>query len=283
LKFPKLLFFLAILLFLSGCIFAGERRIPLSISNPVIVDHNCTDLAKIPSDLIDSIKQNIKWYYAHTSHGEQLIVGLQELERLNSFYDIEIKRKWLPDKTGALAILDNPYAGPEDYWKGERGILQTENIIDSFPINISMWSWCGQLETYSEKDVQSYLKTLDKLQEAHPDTLFIYMTGNAQKGGRKGYNRWLRNNQIRRWVKEHPGKHRVLFDFADLDSWWFNPKTKRWEQATYRYWTGSKFVSIPIEHPEYHGNERAHTTLESCRQKGKAVWWMLARLSGWNY
>lgn len=232
--------------------------------------------------MIDVIKQKIKWYYAHTSHGEQLTIGLQEIKKRDSSYDIAIDRKWLPDEDGTFCILDNPYAGPGDYWKGTRGIRRTENIIDGFPINISMWSWCGQLETYSEEEVLNYLKTLDRLQDAHPNTVFVYMTGNAQQGGKRGYNRWLRNIQIRRWVKEHPEKHRVLFDFADLDSWWHNPETDKWEQAKYRYWNGSGYVAVPIEHPRFHGHERAHTTLESCRQKGRAVWWMMAELSGWG-
>jgi len=37
-----------------------------------------------------------------------------------------------------------------------------------------------------------------------------------------------------------------------------------------------------VEHPHFHGDEAGHTTYESCEQKGKAVWWMTARIAGWN-
>ena len=145
-----------------------------------------------------------------------------------------------------------------------------------------MWSWCGQAGSYSAEQVQEYLDALDDLQKAYPEVVFVYMTGHAQHGGKKGYNRYLRNNQIRRWVKENPEKKRVLFDFADLDSWWYNAVTRTWEQSSYKYFNGKEYLNIPIEHPRYHGQERAHTTLESCRQKGRASWWMFARLAGWQ-
>jgi hypothetical protein len=70
----------------------------------------------------------------------------------------------------------------------------------------------------------------------------------------------------------------VLFDFADLDSWWFNPVSEEWEHSTYDY-DGS---TVPVEHPQFNGSEAGHTTYESCEQKGRAVWWMMARLAGWE-
>ncbi len=37
-----------------------------------------------------------------------------------------------------------------------------------------------------------------------------------------------------------------------------------------------------MEHPHYHGDEAAHTTFESCENKGRAFWWLLARIAGWD-
>ena len=61
---------------------------------------------------------------------------------------------------------------------------------------------------------------------------------------------------------------KVLFDFADIDCWYNG------EQHT----AGTP----PMEHPQYNGDEAGHTTYESCENKGKAFWWMMARVAGWD-
>ena len=60
----------------------------------------------------------------------------------------------------------------------------------------------------------------------------------------------------------------MLFDFADLDCWYNG------EQYT--------VAGIPMENPRYNGDEAAHTTFESCENKARAFWWLLARIAGWE-
>ena len=39
-------------------------------------------------------------------------------------------------------------------------------------------------------------------------------------------------------------------------------------------------IAVCVEE-EFNGDEAGHTTYSSCEQKGRAVWWMLAEISGW--
>jgi hypothetical protein len=111
------------------------------------------------------------------------------------------------------------------------------------------------------------------LEVANPGITFVYMTGNAQATGSSGYNRWVNNEMIRQYCIDND---KVLFDFADLDAW------SNGVQNTYEYDPGDGIVNVPSEHPDFIGSEAAHTTFSSCEQKGKAFWWLVATLAGWN-
>jgi hypothetical protein len=101
-----------------------------------------------------------------------------------------------------------------------------------------------------------------QLESEYPGVTFVYMTGNAQGSEQ---NRYDRNNQIREFCRQN---NKILFDFADLDCWYNG------EQYT--------VDGIPTEHPHFNGDEAAHTTFESCENKARAFWWLLARIAGWG-
>jgi hypothetical protein len=244
------------------------------------IDHNCADLNDIPVQWIDSVQSDIRMHYAHTSHGGQLTTGLELIESDDSSYDVDIGSSYLPDIAGALCVFDgqegNTYISPELFWESSDGMNMTRDVLTNNPtINVCMWCWCCQLDHYSENQVQTYIDSISVLETEFSGVTFVYMTGNAQNTGSEGYNRYLRNQQIRQFCENNS---KILYDFADLDAWWYNSSTSQWEQNTYS-WTGNE---IPVEHEQFNGNEAGHTTYESCRQKGRAVWWMLALIDGWD-
>ncbi|OPL19822.1 MAG: hypothetical protein AVO35_02285 [Candidatus Aegiribacteria sp. MLS_C] len=245
-----------------------------------LIDHTCTDIYSIPDQWISGAQDNMKVHYAHTSHGEQLTAGLELLESDDPDLQVEIGYSYLPVQAGALCIFDGQltetYITPELFWETHDGMEMTRAVLDANPsINVCMWCWCTQMDYYDQGQVQAYLDSMSTLEAEYPSVTFVYMTGNAQAEGEEGYNRHQRNQQVRQYCQDN-GK--VLFDFADLDAWWQDPSTSQWEQATYS-WNG---ISVPREHPEFSGDEAGHTTYDSCRQKGRAVWWMLALLDGWE-
>ncbi len=180
----------------------------------------------------------------------------------------------LPVAPGALCIYTDP-VGPESYWLGS-GIDVTRSILAGTPaLNVSAMSWCTQLNTASASYVQDYLAAMQTLESEFPNVAFVYFTGTAEYDGDYGYNRALRNEQIRNFCVAN---NKVLYDFEDLDSWWLNPDTQQWEKTTYLY----NGLLVPVEHPMLAGNDAEHTSFESCEQKGRAAWWMMAVLSGWS-
>ena len=248
-------------------------------SAPLIIDHTCEDLSQIPPAWIDSVQTYMKLHYAHTSHGGQLTTGLDRIEAADPTYSVALGARYLPTESGAFCIFDgqehDTYITPDEYWETAAGMNYTRDVLDHNPtINTSMWSWCTQLTYYTEAQTQAYLDSVTVLESEYPDVVFIYMTCNAQATGSSGRNRYLRNELIRQYCTAND---KVLFDFADLDSWWFNPATEEWEHSTYEY-DGD---TVPVEHLQFNGDQAGHTTYESCEQKGRAVWWMMARLAGW--
>lgn len=244
----------------------------------LIVDHTCIDLASIPDEWIDSAQANVRIHYAHTSHGGQITIGLDRIESSDAKYSQARGSGTLPTEEGALCILDgNPpesYITPDLYWESTSGVELTQNTIDNNPtITVSLWSWCTQLNGYDTTQVQDYLDTMTSLEDANPDVTFVYMTCNAQAASSSGYNRWVNNEMIRDYCETN---NKVLFDFADLDSW------SGGVQNTYEHIVDETTYDIPLEHPDFNGDEAGHTTYTSCEQKGRAFWWLVASLAGWN-
>ncbi len=248
----------------------------MDFAPPTVIDHQCTDLAQIPLVRIQRVQNNIKMHYAHQSHGLQLLTGLNMIEFGNSAYADTAGARTLPAVPGSLCILDGGYVLPDQYWSTAGGMNRTRKILLGHPsINVSVFCRCSELNSASESYAQAYLDSMSHLEAEFPNVTFVYTTGNAcATTGGEGYNRHLRNEQIRQYCAVND---KVLYDFADLDSWWFNPNTQAWEQATYVY----EGTVVPVQHPQFVSPECGlcgHSNRESCIQKGKAVWWLLASI-----
>lgn len=236
----------------------------------VIIDHQCTDSSRIPNEWLARARDTLRIHYAHTSHGEQITIGLERLAARDAKYAFARRDCLLPTVSESLNMLDGQvqgarcetYVTPDLYWESAEGIGMTRSVLSQNNIAVSGWAWCTQLDSFSEADVRLYLERMSQLEKELPAVKFVYFTGNAQANEK---NRQQRNNQIREYCNAN-GK--ILFDFGDLDCWY----------------QGEQYVrdGIPMEHLRYQGDEGGHTTFSSCENKARAFWWMLARLAGWN-
>ena len=256
----------------------------------IIIDHTCTDISSIPSNIIEDIKQNGKLQGVGTSHAHQFLTGLLLVEQENSNFSVCIgndlnspnpnwgNASWLPN-TDEFDVMDGSmpdftnlcgkccnYYGAQ-YWEDPdsyNNLLKTYNCWPD--LNVAWWGWCEELNTYSSSQLQDYFNKLGNFESSFPNVQFIYSTGTTETTGGEGHNRWLRNNEIRAYCASN---NKVLFDFADLECWSNG-------DFSYYIYNGD---TVPTRHSDYADQGVHHTNNLNCKNKGKAVWYMMALLN----
>ena len=268
----------AFYLLLPACVLAQQE---------IIVDATSTNISDIPADWISVVK-NMTLHHTGQSHGRQVPHGLSNLENQNSTYDQTQSEGGIPAGNGLKITRGqrtsyNNYTvsvGPDRFWLGDSGLDYTRRTLDYHfangnTIDASLHTWCWHLRSWSASQVEDYFTSMEQLESEYPDVIFIYMTDTCDKSGSSGYNRFLRNEQIRKYCREN---NKVLFDFADLESWSADGS----HQNTYSY---GGISNIPLIHSDWESGiyyDDGHINEAACTMKAKAMWWLLARIAGWD-
>jgi len=249
------------------------------------IDHKCTDVRKVPKEFVEKAKATFRIAYGHTSHGSQIVSGMEALRKS----DAQLYAYGRGDGN-VLNFRDNTPAGDLGNPDRRTWAQRTRDLLNGSgkDVNLVMWSWCGQVSNATEKDIQVYLDLMSGLEKEFPNVRFVYMTGHLDGTG-KGGNLNLRNEQIREFCSKN-GK--VLFDFADIES--FDPDGKvnfmelgATDGCDYRTPEGRRnWVDEWLAKNPNHGmplpNSAAHSRPLNGALKGRAFWWMLARMAGWQ-
>ncbi len=230
-----------------------------AFADAIIADHLSTgEFELIPEDVINSITNDYHIYYVHTSHGSQIMTGINLLE-------------------DEIPVYTPPYFYERSDDLGHNGdtswVAHTRQYLDANPgCNMAMFSWCGGVSDNTPEGIDIYLNKMNELEGQYPDVIFIYMTGHLDGSGPDG-NLYQRNNQIRDYCAVN---EKVLFDFADIES--YDP-----DGNYYPY--ESDACGWCYDWCETHDCPScgcAHSQCFNCYQKGKAWWWMMASVSGWS-
>ncbi|MDT8402594.1 MAG: Ig-like domain-containing protein [Bacteroidales bacterium] len=274
-------------------------QISLFSYGQIIADHTVVDrYDDIPQYYIDEVKK-MMLVVASESHGLGYMNGLVSLESLYSNYAVNYTSSGTPEgyTTSHLRITRATWGdvenetgwiysyGEEDWFTSETAITRTKagltycNAVD-LTVSVIMFGWCydgGIFMPYVGMSdylnaTQSYIDYCD----GSIQTKVVFTTGTVDSwsaSGEEGYNKSLGYQVIRDYVSAD--ESRILFDYADIlcyDDGSSEPNTATWDGNTFPIITTTNYLPEGVGHISEVGELRL----------AKAMWWMLARIAGWD-
>ncbi len=238
--------------------------------------------------------------------------GLKTLESMDPQYAVAIQCDLadLP-ASGALRILKGQY-DPDDgnlietwecrfddaeYWARESGRTVTEFTAayagqQGSPITASIFGWSyhliapgkvhdenGDGITFNDERRAAYLDAVERFQDHASGTIFVYATAPIDRGY-SGNDDYLTGDGLRSTVYNQDFRTAALaaggylFDQADIENWS--------EDFTERRADTHDGQDLQLRHADWDGSDCAHGGMGICVAKAKAIWWMAARLAGWD-
>jgi hypothetical protein len=285
------------------CMLVLQNRIVKS-QEAIIIDHTVARISKlksIPLIAINQAKSNLHIWFEHTSHGSQLLYGMNKLDAFmggkNIYCNLDLVS---PGTCDLYACQDTWVQTTKDYLDN----------LDNANCNVIMWSWCALGSeantdpgycTKMESLIAEYGTNGSKILSGARTVpvQFVFMTGhvNNDNGETKQINDFIRNYCIK--------NKRILYDFADIESW--NPDNVSFvdknvradcsydkDDGTLGNWAeewiiGKVEMNGPddTQHNESNGGQwfdcvSPHTHALNANLKAFAAWYLFARLAGWS-
>ena len=286
----------------AGTSYGNEETITTPEGNvlsggQIIANHSIIDkYDDIPSYYLNEVKK--MWFVlAGESHSEAYRTGLQLLESSYPNFSVNITESGIPEpytnhylraSSGTWGDRDHETGwiysyGEEDWYTSDVAITRTKSGIsycNSHNLTISAigFGWCYDPDITVGEDISAYLNAtqqyIDQCNANYYPTKVFFTTGPLDEWftGAFGYNNYLRYEQIRDYVAQD--STRILFDYADILSWDDDgtQTTQTWDIYTYPAITARNYIPVTTGHISNAGALRL----------AKAIWWMLARIAGWD-
>lgn len=267
--------------------------INIGVYGQIIADHTVVNrYSDIPQFYIDEVKK--MWFVlAGESHSQAYRTGLELLEALAPAYAVSVVEDGIPEANTTLnlrasrATWGDVYNskrwiygyGEEDWFTSPEAIAQTKSGITycashSLTIGAFGFGWCWDDGT----SIPDYLAATDEYIEYCElngyQTKVFFTTGPVDGySGETAYINHLRWEEIRAHVAT--GSSYYFFDYADILCYDDDgtPATETWDGHTFPVGTVANVGS---------DETGGHITNVGAMRLAKAVWWMLARMAGWD-
>ena len=271
------------------------RTLSSVAAGQIIADHTVVDrFDDIPQYYIDLVKK--MWVsYAGESHSEAARAGLLALKTAYSAYKVSVAESGAPEAytTSNLRFSRATWGdvdhssgwiygyGEEDWFTSSTAIGRTKAGITycnthSLELSAFGFGWCYDYGTSFTDYISATQEYVDYCVANGYNTKIFFSTApvdNFLTEGQAGYIRYTENESIRSHVNAEIS--RILFDYADILCYDADGSTNTatWDGHTYPIITTT---NVSPTNGNYHISEAGALRL------AKAMWWMLARIAGWD-
>jgi hypothetical protein len=253
--------------------------VPTTPIPAVAVNHNTVNAALIPQSYLDLAAQK-SVVFDHHSVGGNIMTGMGTLQSQNpgrySFVSqFAPPSSWFATHHGT-AINIGEYQDGDNYYP-ETKIAGFDSTIRGGignVANIAFMKFCF-LDIYDDaanglSTWNSYRTMMLNLMATYPSTRFVWVTDPLEQALSQAYvnrEKSLFNNAVRQYVQTNGG---VLFDLADIESHDPNGNLIVDSQGYEALYSG--YAQTQDHHLNSAGQQRT----------ASALWWLFARLSGWD-
>lgn len=271
-------------------------------------------LRAIPAKYIEKARAGLVVSYQHTSHGTHVARGMFGLTNYKAGDDVLFALTKRKREKGKLLFRDNYMEdfppGAKDLSGNETAFIETtRNYLDAkenADVNVVMWAWCditdrnvtGNYIPGMELLISEYGEGGSKIGtgsgQRETPVSFIFMTGHANK---RNVGKGSPKNQAQLIIDHCKTNGRFCLDYYSIDT--HDMDDNYWEDAGYNgnsaSYGGNFYQDFQDAHTigdGYYENRLSpggtvaygvHTTQHiTSNRKAYALWWILARIAGWN-